>query len=43
METLEDFDAFADWLDGDTEGVAVVNIRISTEFAHPAMRPGATG
>lgn len=43
VETLEDFDAFADWLDGDTEGVAVVNIRISTEFAHPAMRPGATG
>ncbi len=43
VETLEDLDVFAQWLTGDTEGVAVVNIRISTEFAHPAMRPGATG
>jgi len=43
VETIEDLDYFAQWLSSGTDGVAVVNIRISTEFAHPAMRPGATG
>ncbi|GAA4476842.1 thiamine pyrophosphate-binding protein [Enteractinococcus fodinae] len=43
VNTLEDLDDFAQWLSSGADGVAVVNIRISTEFAHPAMRPGATG
>ncbi|HJF15952.1 MAG TPA: thiamine pyrophosphate-dependent enzyme [Enteractinococcus helveticum] len=42
VNTLEDLDTFAEWIQHG-EGVAVVNINISTEFAHPAMRPGATG
>ena len=42
VNTLEDLEDFADWIQRG-EGVAVVNINISTEFAHPAMRPGATG
>lgn len=43
VDTMEDLDDFAQWLSSGADGVAVVNIRISTEFAHPAMRPGATG
>ncbi|HEY4535205.1 MAG TPA: thiamine pyrophosphate-binding protein [Enteractinococcus sp.] len=42
INTIEDFDAFAQWMDRG-EGVAVVNINVSTEFAHPALSPGATG
>lgn len=42
VDSLEDLDAFAAWIRRG-EGVAVVNINISTEFAHPALRPGATG
>ena len=43
VDTLEDLDQFKAWLASDTDGVVVVDIKISTEFAHPAMRPGATG
>ena len=42
VNTIEDLEKFASWIRRG-EGVAVVNINISTEFAHPAMRPGATG
>jgi thiamine pyrophosphate-dependent acetolactate synthase large subunit-like protein len=43
VTTLEDLEAFGAWLASGAAGVAVVNIQVSTEFAHPAMRPGATG
>ncbi len=42
VETIEDLEYFASWIQRG-EGVAVVNINVSTEFAHPALRPGATG
>ncbi|GAA4118839.1 thiamine pyrophosphate-binding protein [Enteractinococcus coprophilus] len=42
VNTLDDLEIFARWIQRG-EGVAVVNINISTGFAHPAMRPGATG
>lgn len=42
VKTMDDLDAFADWLKHGT-GVAMVNIHISTEFAHSALAPGATG
>lgn len=42
VDTLEDLEAFANWLQ-DGAGVAMVNINVSTEFAHSALAPGATG
>lgn len=42
VDTVEDFAKFGDWMSNGA-GVAVVNINISTEFAHPALSPGATG
>ena len=42
VDTLEDLDAFAEWVHHGT-GVAMVNINVSTEFAHSALAPGATG
>lgn len=42
VDTMEDLEAFATWLNDGT-GVAMVNINVSTEFAHSAMSPGATG
>lgn len=42
VNTMEDMDGFAQWLTAGT-GVAVVNINVSTEFAHPAVSPGSTG
>lgn len=43
INTLADLEQFRTWLVDGGDGVAVVDIRISTEFAHPAMGPGATG
>lgn len=42
VDTMQDLDKFSDWLTRGT-GVAVVNINVSTEFAHSALAPGATG
>lgn len=42
VNTLDDLETFGDWI-AQGEGVAVVDIHISTEFSHPALRPGATG
>lgn len=42
VNTIEELESFGDWIAAGT-GVAVVNINISTEFAHPALSPGATG
>ena len=42
VDTLEDLDSFAQWIYHGT-GVAMVNINVSTEFAHSALAPGATG
>ena len=42
VNTIEDLQKFGGWMSNGS-GVAVVNINISTEFAHPALRPGATG
>jgi len=42
VNTLEELEAFGQWLAAGS-GVAVMNINVSTEFAHPALRPGATG
>ena len=42
VDTLEDLEAFAAWLKRGTS-VAMVNINVSTEFAHSALAPGATG
>src|SRR5699024_7678098 len=42
VNTMEDLEVFTQWLAEGT-GVAMVNINVSTEFAHSALSPGATG
>lgn len=42
VDTMDDLEAFAAWLKRGS-GVAMVNINVSTEFAHSALAPGATG
>lgn len=42
VDTMEDLEAFSQWLQQGS-GVAMVNINVSTEFAHSALAPGATG
>ncbi|MDN5815324.1 thiamine pyrophosphate-binding protein [Yaniella sp.] len=42
VNTMEDLEVFTQWLAQGT-GVAMVNINVSTEFAHSALSPGATG
>lgn len=42
VNTMEDLEEFSQWMAGGT-GVAMVNINVSTEFAHSALSPGATG
>ncbi|WP_022869782.1 thiamine pyrophosphate-binding protein [Yaniella halotolerans] len=42
VNTMEDLEDFSQWIAGGT-GVAMVNINVSTEFAHSALSPGATG
>lgn len=42
VDTMDDLEAFAAWLKRGS-GVAMVNINVSSEFAHSALAPGATG
>lgn len=42
VDAMDDLEEFSQWIAAGS-GVAVVNVNVSTEFAHPAVSPGSTG